>query len=178
MRRVMKCRFTFVFVLAAAACGGSPAMRAVELGDRPALERAIALHQRAGDLSRSEAASLAKAVADREIRIAPPAEAIERVRDARPCAHELDSALAERMRTRDAAGAEAALARLDGRGLDQGDVRVFAGSAEPPWRAVGARALVRRDDGASRLRALLDPDPRVRREAAQAARDAADPGDL
>jgi HEAT repeat protein len=37
---------------------------------------------------------------------------------------------------------------------------------------------VRSDDHAARVQALLDPDPHVRRQAARAARDAADPGDL
>jgi HEAT repeat protein len=171
-------RGSLALALGAAACAGSTATRAVELGDWPSLGRAIALRQRAGDLSRSEAATLANAVADRELRTAAPAEAVRRVRDARPCAHELDGALAERMRTRDAAGAEAALARIDGRGLDLDDARVFADASTPPWRALGARALVRSEDASARLHALLDPDPRVRREAARAARDAADLADL
>ncbi len=153
-------------------------MRAAERGDRPALNAALSARQARGDLSNGEAASLAKAVADRELRTAPAQEAGDRVRDARPCAHELDDALATRMKTHDAAGAAAALARVEGRGLDVDDLRAFAGDADPRWRALGARALVRPDDRPARLRALLDPDPVVRRQAARASRDAADPADL
>jgi len=100
------------------------------------------------------------------------------VRDAWSCAHELDDAMAERMRTHDEAGAEAALARLDGRGLDVDDLRRYLADADPRWRAAGTRSLVRSEDHADRVRALLDPDPHVRRQAARAARDATDPNDL
>jgi len=164
--------------LVAAACSGSPAMRAARRGDRPALGEAVAAREAAGDLSNREAAALARAVADREIRAAPAPEAGDRVGDARPCAHELDDALASRMSARDDAGAVAALARVEGRGLRVDDLRGFAGDADPRWRAVGARALVRPEDRAARLRALVDPDPLVRRQAARAARDAVDAGDL
>jgi hypothetical protein len=169
---------TLLPALGAAACSGSPAMRAAERGDRPALDEAIAARQAHGDLSNREAASLAKAVADREVRTASAQDGGDRVRDAGPCAHELDDALAFRMKTHDAAGATAALARVEGRGLGVDDLRIFAGDADPRWRAVGARALVRPDDGQARHIALIDAEPLVRREAARAARDAADPADL
>jgi len=153
-------------------------MRAAQRGDRPALNEAIGPRQAVGNLSNGEAASLARAVADHEVRTASPQEASDRVRDVGPCAHELDDALAFRMKSHDAAGAAAALARVDGQGLAVEDLRVFAADADPRWRAVGARALVRSGDEAARHVALLDPDPLVRRQAARAARDAADPADL
>jgi HEAT repeat protein len=160
------------------ACAASPAMRAAERGDHAALHDAIATRGSAGTLSNGDAASLAREVAGRELRSTPPAEAPDRVRDALACAHEFDDALADRMRVHDAAGADAALARIAGRGLGLGDARVFADDADPRWRAVGARALVRPKDREARLRALVDDDPRVRRQAARAARDAADAADL
>src|SRR5262249_13817495 len=58
-----------------------------------------------------------------------------------------------------------------------GDVRALTGE-DPAWRAVAARALVRPEDRAARWKALLDPEPLVRRQAARAAADAADPDDL
>jgi hypothetical protein len=160
------------------ACAASPAMRAAERGDHAALRDAIASRERGGTLSNGDAASLAREVADHELRSAPPAEASDRIRDALACAHELDDALADRMRVHDAPGAEAALARIEGRGLSLGDARVFVGDFDSRWRAVGVRALVRPDDRALRLRALVDDDPFVRRQAARAARDAADAADL
>jgi HEAT repeat protein len=161
-----------------AGCAGAPALSAARSGDRAALGAALGVRQKAGDLSAREAADLAQAVAERDLAAATGDQAVARVQELRACARELDGALAERMRTHDAAGAAAALARVEARGLGPDDVRVFAGDADPAWRAVGARGLVRPDDRASRTRALMDADPRVRRQAVRAARDAADPGDL
>jgi HEAT repeat protein len=153
-------------------------MRAAERGDLAALSRAVAAREAVGDLTNDDAASLALAVADRELRTAAPQQAVDRVRDATPCAHELDAALAARMKVHDAAGAAAALARVEGRGLDVDDVRSFATDPDPRWRAVGVRALVQPGDRSARQRALLDADPHVRREAARASRDAADIADF
>jgi HEAT repeat protein len=160
------------------ACASSPAMRAAESGDRVGLKSAVEQREKAADLSNKEAARLALAVADREVRGATGAEAVARVRDAWSCAHELDGAMAERMKTHDDAGAEAALARVDGRGLGVDELRGYLVDADPRWRAIGTRSLVRQDDHAARVQALLDPDPHVRRQAARAARDATDPSDL
>jgi len=153
-------------------------MSAARRGDREALGQAIDRRERTGEMSAREAASLAKAVAERDLSAAPPDEVLARVRDCRPCARELDGALADRMRVHDAAGAAAALARLEARGLDPGDARAFASDPDGAWRAVGARALVRSDDRGARLSALHDGDPGVRREAVRAARDAADMADV
>ncbi|HEY8041439.1 MAG TPA: HEAT repeat domain-containing protein [Polyangiaceae bacterium] len=169
--------FTLGF-LGAAGCAGSPAMHAAESGDRAGLASAVAAHEKVGDLSNAQAAGLARAVADRELREAQGKDALDRIRDARPCAHELDEALATRMSTHDDVGAEAALARIDGRGLDLGDARVYFADGAPRWRAVGARGLVRPEDHEARALALIDPEPHVRREAARAARDANDGRDL
>jgi hypothetical protein len=160
------------------ACASSPAMRAARRGDRAGLKMALDRREKAASLSNREAASLALVVASREVRSATGADAVERVHDAWSCAHELDDALAERMGTHDNAGAESALARVDGRGLDGVSLRRYLSDPEPRWRAVGARALVRREDHDARTLALLDPDPHVRRQAARAARDAADADDL
>jgi len=82
------------------------------------------------------------------------------------------------MSIHDAAGAAAALARIDARGWELGAARRYAADPDSAWRAVGARALVRAQDRQARLLALVDGNPLVRREAARAARDAADVGDL
>jgi hypothetical protein len=165
-------------VVAGSACSGSPAARAAAAGDRAALHDAIAAREGAGTLSNGEAARIAREVADHDLRSAPPAEAPDRIRDALPCAHELDAALADRMRLHDAPGADAALARIAGHGLSLGDARAYAGDPDSGWRAVGARGLVRLDDREARLRALADDAPGVRRQAARAARDANDADDL
>jgi len=170
----------FIVSILLAGCASSPAMKAAESGDRATLGSVLATREKRGDVSNDEAASLAHAVADRDLRAGgtTPEQTLALVRDARPCARELDSALAARMRVHDEAGALAALARIDGQGLDLDDARDYAGDPDGAWRAVGARGLVRSEDRDTRLRVLVDPDPRVRRQAAVAARDDADPNDL
>ena len=79
-------------------------MRAAERGDRTALHDAIATRETAGTLSSGDAAALAREVAGQDLRSAPPAEAPARVRDVLACAHELDDALAHRMRVHDEIG--------------------------------------------------------------------------
>ena len=160
------------WVLAAAflpGCASSPAMRAAENGDRPALKREIGAREKTGSLSNDDAAKLARAVASREIASAPKDQATARVREVRACAPELDSALASRMKTHDAAGAEAALARIEARNLSDGALRDEIADPDDAWRAAGARGLTREADRASRARLLVDPAPAVRRAAMHAA---------
>lgn len=184
--RPVLCNFTEVtsriplagLLLALAACRTAVGLDAATAGNLATLKSAVVQHQKLGDLTNKDAASIALAAADRELRSATTADAVARVRDAWPCAHELDDALALRMESHDEAGAEAAFARLDGRGLSTDDVRRYLVDPDPLWRAVGTRALTRPEDRAARVHALSDPNPRVRRAAARAARDATDPNDL
>jgi hypothetical protein len=147
-------------------------MTAAMSGDRAALASDVSVRERRGDLSNAEAVSLARAVAEHDLRVAVPADAADRIHDAWPCAHELDDALSIRMQVHDKAGALAALARLDARSLDLDEAREYSADPDPDWRAVGTRALVRPEDRDERIRALVDPLPVVRRQAARAARDA------
>jgi hypothetical protein len=165
-------------VLACASCGGSPLLRAAERGDRTAFRAELGSRQKAGNLSNSDAAKVAKAVAQRELAEAKPDAAVQRVKDVRACAYELDDALAERMKTHDEAGAEAALARIESRELSIGDARDYVNDSESSWRAVGARALTREEDRPARQKAMLDGNPSVRRQAMRAAQDAKDAQDL
>jgi hypothetical protein len=167
--------------VAAAAMGGchaSVALHAAERGDLPVLRAEIAAGERAAKLSLADTAELAEAVAFRDVTQANRKDAVTRVRDVRACALELDDALAFEMKTMDAAGAEAAMARLDSGELSVGDVRSFAGSSNDDWRAVGVRGLTRARDSEARRRALVDPAPAVRRAALRAMHAANDPSDL
>lgn len=147
-------------------------------GDREALAQAIAAREKTGDLSNGDAARLAKTVAERELRESSGADAVDRVRESSPCARELDGALSDRMTLRDAAGARAALARIEGGSLAPGGVGGLSKGDDPEWRAVIARGLVRDGDGDARRHALLDPVPLARRQAARAAQTARDDADL
>ncbi|MBX3260894.1 MAG: hypothetical protein KF782_14505 [Labilithrix sp.] len=161
-----------------AACG-SPALRAAEQGDAAKLRAEIASKHERGKLSNDEAADLARAVAEREIATArDESVALARLRETRACAAELDDALGARMKTRDGAGAEAALSRLEDGKLGEGAARAWLDDADDRWRAVGARTLHRDEDRARRQAAILDPSPRVRRSAIRAAATARDVTDL
>ncbi|MBX3218468.1 MAG: hypothetical protein KF850_41060 [Labilithrix sp.] len=161
-----------------AACG-SPALRAAEQGDAAKLRVEIASKHERGKLSNDEAADLARAVAEREIATAKDeAVALARLRETRACAAELDDALGARMKTRDGAGAEAALSRLEDGKLGEGAARAWLDDADDRWRAVGARTLHRDEDRARRQAAIVDPSPRVRRSAIRAAATAKDVTDL
>jgi hypothetical protein len=174
----LSCVVTLALLGSVAGCESSPAMRAAQRGDAVALRSAIAVRETAGNLSTREAASLANVVAFRELQAAPPLEAVDRVHDVRACAHELDDALAHRMRIHDAAGAAAALERVDQGVLKARDVRGFVADQDAHWRALGARGLVRPDDREARLQGFVDADPEVRRQTVRASRDASDPRDI
>jgi len=166
-------------VLAAVAACGSPALRAAEQGDSAKLRAEIAQKHEKGKLSNGEAADLARAVAEREITTAKDEDtALARLRETRACAAELDDARKERMKKRDAAGAEAALSRLEDGKLSDGDARGWLDDPDGRWRAVAARTLHRGEDRKRRQAAILDPSPSVRRSAIRAAAQAKDPTDL
>jgi hypothetical protein len=167
-----------VSLLALTACGSS-ALRAAERGDTARLKSEIAEKHGRGALSNDEAADLARAVAEREIATAKDeATALGRLQETRGCALELDDALESRMKTRDGAGAEAALARLEDGKLGEGAARTWLDDADDRWRAVGTRTLHRSEDKKRRQAAILDPSPRVRRGAIRASAVAKDPTDL
>jgi hypothetical protein len=167
-----------LLALALAACGSS-ALRAAEQGDSAKLRAEIAEKHEKGKLSNGEAADLARAVAEREIATAKDeSTALARLRETRACAAELDDALGERMKTRDGAGAEAALSRLEDGKLGEGAARAWLDDADDRWRAVAARTLHRDEDRKRRQAAMVDPSPRVRRSAIRAAATAKDPSDL
>jgi hypothetical protein len=167
-----------VAVVSVSSCASSVTLTAAEKGDFPTLKTRVAAEEKVGKLTNGEAADLAHAVAAWEILKGPAAEQVERVREARACARSVDDALGRRMETDDAAGAEAALARVDAGEMSEGAARAHAKDASDGWRAVGARGLVREDDAADRRRAFADPAPAVRRAAMHAALVARDPKDV
>jgi hypothetical protein len=155
-------------------CSRSPEIRAAYAGDAAALRRMIETKEKSGTFTNRAAAELAQIVADRDVRMASGDSGAALVNDVSRCARELDAALKARMSVHDAAGAAAALARVES-GAESADVaRAFFADERAGWRAVGARGLVRPQDRLARERALLDPQPDVRRQAVRAAREARD----
>ena len=174
MRRVL-CLAALSFL---SACASSAATSAARRGDDVALRAAIAGKHAQGKLSDGEAADIAQAVLAHALEDAKGDAALDRVRDARPCALAVSSALQERARVHDDAGAEAALALLEVGEYSASDARRYVQDASDAWRAVGARGLVREDDRATRLSAMVDPSARVRRAAIRASAEAKDDRDV
>lgn len=149
------------------------------MGDLRRLGVEIARKHERGKLTNDEARDLARTVAEREIVSAKDERtALDRLREARACAAELDDAFERRMKTRDGAGAEAARALLEDGKLSESDAREWLGDADDRWRAVGVQTLHREEDGMRRRAAMLDPSPRVRRGALRASARAGDATDL
>ncbi|MEO7111101.1 MAG: HEAT repeat domain-containing protein [Polyangiaceae bacterium] len=167
-----------LMVLVLAGCASAPGLGAAERGDYPSLEKDLTPDYASGKLTNDEAARVARAVASYEIAKAAGDEGRTRVHELAACAQELDGPLSDRMKTRDAIGAEAAMARLDSGELSTGDARDYVGDKDDAWRAIGARGLVEDDDVAAREKAFVDPSPLVRRSAFRAAAQAADTHDV
>lgn len=171
-------RACIVLSLLVAGCASSHALNAAKQGDYASLRTELAARHKAGSLTNGEAADIARAVVARDLANAKEKEALERLRDTRMCAQDLDDALAERMKTRDQAGAEAAMARLEAGKLSASRARDLLNDPDDAWRAVGVRALTEEEDRRARQKAMLDPSPRVRGAAMRAAAVAKDPADL
>jgi hypothetical protein len=177
----MKVRSALLAIVLAAplfACGNA-ALQAAKQGDDAKLKAEIQKEHAKGKLSNDEAARLARAVAEREIsRAKDEKTALARLHDTRACALELDDALEERMKTRDGAGAEAALTRLEDGKLSESTARDWLDDADDRWRAVGTRTLHRDDDRAKRQAAMISPNAQIRRSAIRASADAKDAADI
>lgn len=156
-------------------CGSSIAVQAAERGDYAGLRQRLATTKKAMD--GGEARAIARAVVKHELATAKPEDAVQRIDEVRGCLVKVDDLVAQRAKTHDAAGARAAFFLLDS-GIATGDKwRDEVSSEDGAWRAVGARLLVSRGQGAKRRELFLDLDARVRRSAMYAAAEAGDAAD-
>src|SRR6266542_1517724 len=134
-----------------AACSAAWSVRAARSGNLEGLKNAIARERAAGKLDRCRVRDIAKEVGSREIRGAPPAQALLRIDEAFACTSPLSAALEERARASDDIGAAASLALLDGSADHDKDgkdrLRRYGASASGLWRSVAARAAVGVDLG-------------------------------
>ncbi len=167
--------------IASAGCG-TPAIHAAEQGRFEGVRAMLSDELAHGQLSLREAVGFARAVARTEIAGAGGEKGVQRIREMRSCANEVESALRDRADVRDAVGAEAAMALVDAGLRSPGRYERWArtppGGAEAMFRPLGARALVSTgDEGELRRRLIADPDEEVRRNALRAAFVAADPAD-
>ena len=176
MRMLAIATFLLLSVLTVA-CSGLSAMQPARDGQHA--EMRIALHEdmRHGRLDRKAVASLARIVAEREIREAKDGEAVRQVLRARARARELENVFERRAKQNDPAAPHAAMALLDvGRG-NPSKWRSHINSTDPGWRAVAVRTLTGKKNGDARRKGMLDHNQQVRRAAVRAAEDAADLAD-
>ncbi len=162
-------------------CAAPLSVKAAARGDLQGLKAAMAQERARGKLDQYRVGKVARAVAEREIREATGPDALARIEEARACSRPLSDSLEERARRSDDAGAVARLALLDSRPNSPGDrealVRKHAGSPNPLWRAVAARAAVGTKLGDTRRKFFVDAVERVRLAALRAALDSPDPAD-
>jgi hypothetical protein len=165
-------RLGLVLSLGATGCAASPAMRAAERGDYPALKARLADDLAKGKISGGKARDLAHAVAKREVLEAKGEEGVTRSGEMLSCARQAEDILSARAKGTDDGAARAAFVLVDARVQSPSRWSDRVRSEDGAWRAVGARSLVERDQATKRRELLLDLDPRVRRGAVLATLDA------
>src|SRR5262249_17691317 len=153
-------------------------VRDAEAGRFTGLDARLAAELQRRTISKGEAIDIARATASGEAARATGTVGVARGRDLASCARQVEGAPGRRASTTAGLGAEAMMVLLEA-GLEgpRGLTR-WSTSSSAPWRAVGARALVREDDGRIRRQRIVDGDQDVRFAALRAAAIAADPGDL
>jgi hypothetical protein len=171
---------------AAAGCASMAALDAAASGRLVDLRGQLAVEAGRGRLG-GEARAIARALAAGEIARARGAEGLDRLHDLEGCSRPLEDALDRKAEGADEVSAAAAMALLEAKLVEPGDLRAKAGAlgersagggAEAAWRAVGARTLTRAADGARRRELIGDGDEGVRVAALRAAADAADAADF
>lgn len=168
-----------VLSLSSFGCAASPALRAAQAHDLPALAREVADEAKNGTLDAGETREIAKAVATHEVLDAKGDDGKKTLEAFGRCARVLDAAFEERSHGSDEVAALAALARLEAALLSPDDARGLAtrSGVARGWLIVETRALIRPEDGLMRRSRLADGDQDVRVAALRASADAGDPGD-
>jgi hypothetical protein len=161
-----------LFALLVSACASGGAVDAALHSDLSTLRQSIGEERRKGKLDQDRVASIAQAVAAREVYASTGPGASSRIRGLRSCSRPLLSVLSARAERPDDVGAEATLVLLAaGRVSGPALLKRHAESDSGAWRAVAARAATDPEHFRLRRRFYADPDERVRRAALEAARE-------
>lgn len=165
--------------LLAVACGMPRYVKTAYVGNLADLKRDINAATRAGKVDRAGVVELAEAVARRELRSAKGADALDRIRESRPCLHSVELEMRERAKAPDDAGAAALLMLMEA-GLVAREPMVdqYGKASNGAFRAVAARAAVSREHSDLRRSFFSDADERVRGAALRAAQEARDSHDF
>lgn len=163
-----------------AGCVASPATQAARDRDWPRLAKLLADEEKAGKLDAGEAKHVAEAVAEGEIRVAKGDQGVSLVESLGSCASTLEDPLDDRFDKADDVGAAAGGVLLTAGLVDDDEYAHFAleGDQRAPFRALGARSLVREKHLDKRRPFFRDLDERVRLSALRAAIDLSSPTDF
>ncbi|HEX5101007.1 MAG TPA: hypothetical protein VFV94_15965 [Polyangiaceae bacterium] len=152
------------------ACATIPTVDAALHHDLSTLRRSIAVEQSHGEIDRSRAGKIARAVAAREVYSGVGPGAAARIRSLRACAPPVIDALEARSARQDEPAAEATLVLLaNGRVEPEPLAARYEDADSGAWRAVAARASLAPARYLKRRHYFVDPDQRVRRAALEAA---------
>jgi hypothetical protein len=155
-------------------CASAGLSSAAEQGDLSALRQRIDRAKQQGKLDGGEVRDAAHETARQIVKKADKVDELDAVR---MCVADLSSSLFDRTKEHDAVGARAAYLLLDDDRASTARWHDRVNDPDAAWRAVGARSLVARADGAKRRELFLDLDPRVRVGAIEAAYRALDKED-
>lgn len=171
MRVVWPQALGFAIAIATSGCATErPEVKAALTANLPALEQEIGRAEQGGPLPTPHLRQLARAVAEREITAAQGAEGARQVALFRPCLPALEVALDERAARGDDAAAVATLLLFEAGRRDGAElVQRYRDAESAPFRALAARAALRRTDAGLRRLYFQDPDERVRGAAFEAA---------
>jgi len=164
-------------IVVATGCASSPLHEAARAGRWEALRTELENENARERLDADEIRALATTVLAREIDATSDEEAKLAIERIRPCATWMAAPLERRAKAGGNAAAAAKLALYEAALAGRGLVAEHEEDADPVFRAVGTRALVRAEDSALRRARMVDADERVRIQALAAAVHARDPND-
>lgn len=164
-------------------CGGYATIRAAEEGQIVGLSARVDADVKRGAMGKLDAFTLARTMAQNEVDHARGALGSERIHQLQSCARHIEEALERRSEGADPSAAAAVMVRLEAGLIPVPEdfvpwAMTAPGELMAEYREVGARVLMKPEQGALRRKLFTDGDQAVRLAALTAAAVAADPADI
>ncbi len=165
-----------IALLFGSACAQKPWVAAARSGSLGDLQRYVEVAADRNQFTRARAVELAEEIAEREIEVADDAEVYERIATLGPCASQVFWALKHRAKGKSDGSAAASIVLFEA-GYGEGLRAVTPEKESGAWRAFAVRLATAPEQRSFVLRALIDPDVRVRRAALNALQQGPQPSD-